>query len=532
MKEYDIIAIGTGSAMNIVSPLLDQLPDIKVAVVESGPVGGICLTRGCIPSKLILYPAELVETIKQAKEFGITVRIEDIDFEHIMNSMRENIGEDSQMITRGLQGSPNIDFYHSTGEFIADHTMKVKDEVIKGKTILISSGSRPFIPNITGLKETGYLTSTSFLTLKQRPQSMAIIGGGYIAAEYGHFLAAMGSKVTIIGRNPQFVPQEEPEVSDLLKAKLSERMDILTGVEVKKVEKISGMKRVYGVMKGTGEEVIVEAEEILIAAGRASYSKLLKPEKSGVKTDARGWIIVDDKMQTSQPNIWAFGDAIGKHLFKHVANMESQVAFYNAFTEHEMKVDYHAVPSAIFTSPEVASVGMREAESREQGHNILIGKYLYENTAKGQAIGAKDYFVKVLVDKADSRILGAHIIGPQASVLIQEIINLMNTPSGSWDPIGDGMHIHPALSEVVERAFLNLYDPDAHLHQHSHDHQGHDHSHEHSDHGYDGHDHSHGNGHHDHSEHDHSDANNDHSHDHSPDHGGHDPPHGSHTSEH
>lgn len=483
MKEYDIIAIGTGSAMNLISPLIDQIPDIKVAVIESGPVGGICLTRGCIPSKIILYPAELIETIKHAKDFGIKVRIEDIDFERIMESMRETIGEDSQMIKHGLQGSPNIDFYHSTGEFISDYTLKVKDEVIKGKTILICSGSRPRIPNISGLKETGYLTSTSFLKLKKRPQSMAIIGGGYIAAEYGHFLASMGSRVTIIGRNFQFVPQEEPEVSELLMQKLSERMDIVTGVEVKAVSRVNGMKRVFGIRNDTGEEVIFEAEEILVAAGRASYSKLLKPEKSGVQTDARGWIVVNDKMQTSKPNIWAFGDAIGKHLFKHVANMEAQVAFYNAFTEHETTMDYHAIPSAIFTYPEVASVGMKEEEARKE-RGVLIGTYLYENTAKGSAMGAKDYFVKVILDKETQKILGAHIIGPQASVLIQEIINLMYTPSGSADPISEGMHIHPALSEVVERAFLNLTDSDAHQHSHghgdhSHDHQ-HDHSHEHA----------------------------------------------------
>ena len=496
MKEYDIIAIGTGSAMNLISPILDQFPDIRVAVVESGPVGGICLTRGCIPSKMILYPAEIIETIKRAERFGITATIENIDFDKIMSSMRHTIGEDSQMITRGLEGSPNIDFYHTTGEFIGDYTLKVGEEQIQGKTILICSGSRPLIPPITGLKETGYLTSTSFLKMRERPASMAIIGGGYIAAEYGHFMASMGSEVTIVGRNQQFVPQEEPEVSQLLMERLSERMTIHNGVEVKAVERAGDLKRIRGIRTGTGEEVVVDAEEILVASGRASYSNVLKPEKSGVKTDARGWIKVNAKMQTSKPDIWAFGDAIGKHLFKHVANMEAQVAFYNIFTDHEMEMDYHAVPSAVFTDPEVASVGMREAEAREEGRRILVGKYLYENTAKGQAMGVKDCFVKVIVEKDTSRILGAHIIGPHASILIQEIINLMNTKDGNMDPINDGMHIHPALSEVVERALLNLVDPDAHNHHHhnSHSHgNGNEHN---NDNGHDpGYEHSHDHGH-------------------------------------
>ena len=189
MKDYDIIAIGTGSAMTIVSALMEQRPDIRVAVVESGPVGGICLTRGCIPSKLILYPAELIEAIRQAEEFGIRARIEEIDFERIMRSMREIVGEDSRQIREGIMTSPNIDLYQVSGEFIGDYTLKVGDEVIRGRTILICSGSRPLIPDIPGLREAGYLTSTSLLKLTRLPRSVAIIGGGYIAAESGHFLA-------------------------------------------------------------------------------------------------------------------------------------------------------------------------------------------------------------------------------------------------------------------------------------------------------------------------------------------------------
>jgi len=492
MKEYSIIAIGTGSAMNIISPLLDQVPDIKVAVVESGQVGGICLTRGCIPSKLILYPAELVETIRHADQFGISARIEAIDFRKIMESMRHTINEDSQSIKYGLENHPNIDFYHTTGEFIDDYTMKVGEGTIKGDIILVCSGSRPFIPNIPGLKETGYLTSTSFLKLTERPKSMIIIGGGYIAAEYGHFLASMGSDVTIVGRNPQFVPKEEPEVSQLLKDKLSERMTIYTGVEVTQVERIPGLKRVHGRDKVTGGDIVVDAEEILVAAGRSSYSTVLKPENTGVKTDAKGWIMVNDKMETSKPRIWAFGDAVGKHQFKHVANMEAQVVFYNAFMDQGATIDYHAVPSAVFTCPEVASVGMKELEAKEN-HRILVGKYMYENTAKGQAMGAKDYFVKVIVEQETNKILGAHIIGPHASILIQEIINLMYTADGRYDPLVYGMHIHPALNEVVERAFLNLIDPDAHQHTHQNDHQQHQHGREHD------HDHGEGQNHHEHS---------------------------------
>lgn len=453
MKEYDIIAIGTGSAMNIVSTLIETNPDIKVAVVEKDDVGGICLTRGCIPSKMLLYPAELVRKIKDAEKFGIDVEIKSIDFEGIMRRTRQNIRHEIEMIERGLKSSPNIDLYQTAGEFIDDYTMKVGDEIIKGDKILLCSGSKPFIPPIKGLEETGYITSDDFLLMDKLPSSVAIIGGGYIAMEYGFFLAMMGSDVTVIEMLPRIVPNEEPEISELLQKEMEKIMKIYTGYEVKEVRNEAGAKKI--IASGKDGKIEVKAEEIIVAAGRASNSDILKPEKTGVKTDEHGWIIVDEYLQTTKPNIWACGDATGKHMFKHVANYESQIVYYNAFGRRKIKADYHAVPHAIFTYPEVAGVGMKEEEAKKK-HSIVVGYYLYENTAKGEAMMAKDYFVKVILDKNSYRILGAHIIGPEASILLQEIINLMYTDDSSAAPIYRGMHIHPALSEVVERAFYSL----------------------------------------------------------------------------
>ena len=453
MKNYDVIAIGTGSAMNIVSTLVETQPNIKVAVVEKDDVGGICLTRGCIPSKMLLYPAELLRKIMDAKKFGIDVEIKGIDFKGIMERMRKNIRHEIEMIEHGLKNSPNIDLYQVQGEFIDDYTMKVGNEIIKGDKILLCSGSRPMVPPIKGLKEAGYITSDELLLLEELPPRIVIIGGGYIAMEYGFFLAMMGSDVTVIEMLPRIVANEEPEISELLQREMEKIMKIYTGYTVKEVKKENGAKKV--IASGEKGKIEVEADEVLVAAGRASNSDILKPEKTGVETDEHGWIIVDEYLQTTKPNIWACGDATGKHMFKHAANYESQIVYYNAFAHRRIKADYHAVPHAIFTYPEVAGVGMREEEAKKK-HDILVGYYLYENTAKGEAMMAKDYFVKVILEKQTYRILGAHIIGPEASILIQEIINLMYTDSQSAMPVYRGMHIHPALSEVVERAFYNL----------------------------------------------------------------------------
>lgn len=474
MKDYDLIAIGTGSAMSIVDAMIRENPGLKVAVIDKDDPGGICLTRGCIPSKILLYPAELVRTIQKSHDFGIDVDVRTIDFRKVMERMRTLIGGDIEMIRQGLSNSRNIDYYPYSAEFISPYTLKVADETITSKMIFLCTGSKPIIPPIKGIEEVSYLTSNTVLKMNQLPESIAIVGGGYIAAEYGHFFSAMGSQVTIIGRNPQFLPQEEPEVSGLAKRELGKHMTILTNHEVREVEKMSGnQKKLVAVNRENGERRAVTAEEVLIATGRGPNSDILHPERAGVETDRKGWITVNDRLETTQPNIWAFGDANGKYLFKHVANYETMIVYYNVVLKENKKVNYHSIPHAVFTYPEIAAVGLREKDAIIQHgeDNVLIGIQKYQDTAKGEAMGVKDYFVKVIVERGTMRLLGAHIIGPYASILIQEIINLMYTPNQSAEPLVDGMHIHPALPEVVERAFRSLMKPRQYHHQIEHHHQ-------------------------------------------------------------
>jgi mycothione reductase len=424
VKEYDVIAIGSGSAMNILDAMMQSDTHLKVAVIDKDEPGGICLTRGCIPSKILLYPAELVRTIDRASAFGVDVDIRGVDFTKVMTRMRTIVDGEIEAIRRGLTQSKAIDYYHSVAEFVGPYTLKVAGETITSKVVFLCTGSKPIIPPIDGLDRVGYRTSDTILYESKLPRSIAIVGGGYIAAEYGHFLSAMGSKVTIIGRNRQFLPQEEPEISSLAKRELGKHMTILTDHEVRRAKKgVEAKKTLIAVHRETQQETSVTTDEILIASGRGPNTDILHPERAGIKTDDKGWIIVDDFLETSQPNVWALGDANGKYLFKHVANYESMVVYYNAVLKRKVKVDYHAVPHAVFTYPEIASVGLRETEAtKHYGEGGIM-------------------------------ILGAHIIGPYASVLIQEIINLMYTSDQSARPMLNAMHIHPALNEVVQRAF-------------------------------------------------------------------------------
>jgi dihydrolipoamide dehydrogenase len=467
MKNYDLISVGSGSAMAIVEAFIQENPKAKIAVIEKDAPGGICLTRGCIPSKLLLYPAELVRTIEKAKTFGIDSEIKNVDFKAVMDRMRHIIQKDINNIREGLTQSKHVDFYPEPAEFTAPYTLKVGKETLKAKMIILGAGSKPFIPPIKGLEETGYLTSDTILNISQLPKTIVIVGAGYIAAEYSHFLSAMDAKVTIIGDMPQFIPSEEPEVSAVAQKKLGEHVTIYTNHRVQETKLTpDGKKHVVAVNLETKKKLEVTADEIFVATGRKSLSDVLHPEKGGIKTDSRGWIVVNEYLETSQPNVWALGDANGQYPFKHVANHEAAVVFYNAVLKKKIKVDYHAVPHAVFGYPEIASVGLSEKAAIEQYgmDNVLIGFYRYEDTAKGEAMNEKDSFVKVIVEQKNKKILGAHIVGPQASVLIHEIIPLMYTQNQTATPILESMHIHPALSEVVERAFRSLMPPEHYHH--------------------------------------------------------------------
>src|SRR5881296_1214946 len=473
MKEYDVIAVGTGSVMAVVEAMIEANPQIKVAVIDKDEPGGICLTRGCIPSKILLYPAELVRMIEKAHELGVDARIASINFQMVMERMRTLINRDINQIREGLFSSKNIDYYHSPAEFVSPYTLRVDGTEITSKMIFLCIGSKINIPLIKGLNKVKYHTSDTVLKLTKLPESIAVIGGGYIAAEYGHFFSSMGSKVTIVGRNPQFVPEEEPEVSELAKKDLERHMTILTNQEVKEVREIGYRKELVAVDRKSGKNTIITTKEIMVATGRGPITDSLHPEKTGVKLTEEGWIEVNDYLETSQPNIWALGDADGKYPFKHVANYESKIVYYNAILKRKVKADYHAIPHAVFTYPEIASVGLGEKEAvKKYGPDkVLIGFQKYEDTAKGEAMNVKDYFVKVIVEAETSKILGAHIVGPYASILIHEIIPLMYAGNGSYEPISDSIHIHPALSEVVDRAFQSLVPAEhyQHMKQHSHE---------------------------------------------------------------
>jgi mycothione reductase len=454
MEKFDVLVIGSGSGMIVASNAIAN--GLKTAVVESGSMGGTCVNRGCIPSKMLIYPADVAVMIHDAKNVDVNATINSVNFERIMNRMQRFVTDDSQHQAAAVETTPNLTWFKDVGAFISDYTMKVGEHIIKADKVFIVSGARPSIPPIKGIDGVNYLTSDTVLELKNPPKSMIIIGGGYIAAEYSHFFSSMGTDVTIVQRSPRLLPEEEPEISELLKEEIGKRMKIFTNYEAIEVEEKHGVKTVKAKNRETGNLKEFSAETLLVATGRVPNSDLLKPEKTGVELDDRGYVKVNEYLETRKKNIWAFGDAIGKEMFKHVANYEAEVAWHNAVHDHKVNMDYSAAPHAVFTHPQIASVGLKEAEAKQKGYKILVGKGFYKDTALGAAMGEPEGFVKVIVEQASGKILGGHIIGPFASILIQEIINAMASGDKTFLPIIRGMHIHPAMPEVVQKAFGSL----------------------------------------------------------------------------
>ena len=452
MRDYDVIVIGSGSGSLIVDGALSE--GLKVALVDKGPYGGTCLNLGCIPSKMLIYPADRIAEIQEAGKLGIDAEIRSIDFGSIMERMRKSRRETQTQIRKGVEQLEGLDFYEGEGHFVADYTLEANGERIRGKKVFIASGSRTLIPPIKGVDSIDYLTNETVLELKERPGSIIIVGGGYIAVEYAHFFAAMGTGVTILEMLGGLAQSEEREISALLERRMAKRMRIYTNTQAQEIKKTSSGCTVVAKDVKTGKEAEYSAERVMIAVGRRSNADLLKVENTGVEVDKRGFIKVDDYLETSKKNIFAVGDANGQQMFLHVANREAAVAWHNSISRERMVMDYSAVPHAVYSHPQIASVGLTE-ESARKDYRIQVGRVMYSDTAKGEAMMEEEGFAKAIVDEDSGRILGFHIIGPYAPILIQEVINAMAT-GGSLQGIYGGLHIHPALPELIQRTFDNL----------------------------------------------------------------------------
>ncbi|KAJ3209588.1 hypothetical protein HDU67_006071 [Dinochytrium kinnereticum] len=456
--EYDIVVIGSGAGSKITRPAANL--GYKVAIVEKGPLGGTCLNRGCIPSKMLIHPADVISAVvDEAPKFGINVHSSapvSIDKAKLVKDVCESIDEDSASIAPVYEKHPNITLYAGEGFFVGEKVIQVNNQVISGKKIFITTGCRAHVPELPGLEGTPYVTYEQVLRMTDTPKSMIVLGGGYIGTELGYYMAMTGTKVDFVVRS-RMLSAEDPEIRDVFEQSFKERFNVhlhQKPISVSHVDSIFTLKT----LDDTGKEHIFTAEQLFVATGVTPNSDILHLP-STIKTNEKGFIIVDESFQTTAKDVYAFGDVIGRNLFRHTANWEGEWVFKNIIKlPHDgvvssLKATYPPVPHAVFTNPQVAGVGMTEPEAvGKYGINALvIGRSDVADCAMGQALRAKHGMVKLIFLKDGGKLVGAHMVGEQASTVIHMCIAYMQM-GAKLDDILETIFIHPALHEVVRNA--------------------------------------------------------------------------------
>ena len=462
-EEFDLVIVGTGSGNSIPGPEFD---DWKIAIVEKGVFGGTCLNVGCIPSKMFVYAADVAETIRNASTYGIDADITGVDWLSIRDRVFGRIDPIVEGGERYRVGEecPNITVLKGEGCFVEERTLEVTDLAGKvrrifGRHVVLGAGARPFIPPYPGLADIDFHTSDTVMRLNVLPETMLIFGGGYIAAELGHVFSAFGTKVTLVNRGDRLLKREDDDVSQRFTQLMARRFDLRCGSEVTGVFQDGNTFRTEILRDGATETI--EAEIVLVATGRIPNGDLLGLEHAGISHD-NGRVLVDEFFRTDAQGVWAFGDLSNVHQLKHLANAEVRALRRNLLvaegeSEGSMQsVDDRFVPHAVFGHPQVASVGLTERDAQERGLPIKVATKDYGTTAYGWAMEDTHSFCK-LVAHADTRqLLGAHIIGPQAATLIQQLIQGMEFGQTVDELASKQFYIHPALTELVENALLDL----------------------------------------------------------------------------
>ncbi len=445
--QFDLIVIGSGSGNSIP----EYLDGWKVAIVERDVFGGTCLNRGCIPSKMFVLPADVAEEARHSARLGIDVSFNGADWGAIRDRVFGRIDPISASGRKyRASGSADVTLIEGTARFVADRTFDVDGRRIAAENVLVAAGSRPVVLPIPGLVETGFHTSDSIMRLESLPGRLGIIGGGFIAVEMGHVFAGLGSQVTVFNRSERLLKAHDDEIALRFTELFGQRVDLHLGHVPTRVERRGSAI----VIHCAGETV--EVDQLLVATGREPNTDLLDAERGGLTLHHHGTIKVDEHMRAGVDGVWAIGDIANTWQLKHVANAEAAVAFWNiAHPDDLHSIDYSAVPSAVFSNPQIATVGLTETQARAARRDYVVGRRDYGGTAYGWALADETSFAKVLVDRSSGLIIGAHIIGPQAAILIQPLIQAMQFGQTAADLVDGQFWIHPALTEVVENALLD-----------------------------------------------------------------------------
>lgn len=449
-RHFDLAVIGTGSGNTIVD---DSFADREVAILEKGTFGGTCLNVGCIPTKMFVYPADVADAAARGGRLGLETRFDGARWPELRDRI---FGRIDPISASGRDwratGRPNVRLFEGHARFVGPRTLDTgAGETITADHVVIAAGSRPVLPDVPGLDQVPYVTSDTVMRVDALPARMLVLGGGFVAAELAHVFSAFGTRVTLVNRSGRLLREEDAEISVKFTEIAQRRWDVRLRAQVVAVEERDG-----GVAARLDDGSTVEADLLLVATGRRSNSDLLDLDRTGVAVDERGLVVVDRHQRTNVEGVWALGDVSNRYQLKHVSNREARVVRHNLLHPDDLvEADHTHVPSAVFTNPQVASVGLTEEEARTQGRSFVIGRREYADTAYGWAMEDSTGFAKVLVDPVTGLLVGAHLMGAQASNLIQPLVQAMTFGQTADDVAREQYWIHPALMEVVENALLD-----------------------------------------------------------------------------
>jgi len=448
-QNTEVAVLGSGPGGYVAAIRLGQLGKETILIEREDRLGGVCLNIGCIPSKALIRIAKLKKQIDAAKQIGLEVSDVKIDFAKVQTWKQSVVNRHTSGV-EFLCKEQNVKIIRGEGRFTGPHELEIRTasstETIETKNTIIATGSRPV--EIPGFKFDGthVITSTEALEMKEIPKNFVVIGGGVTGLEMATMYAQLGGKVTVIEMLDQLLPGLDIEL-----VRIIERTFRRLGVEyhVKSRAKEYRDGKVYAILED-GRDVSFPCDKVLVTVGRRPNSDNIGLEKAGVKTDSHAWIPVDKKMQTNVPGIYAIGDVVGPPMLAHKASKEG-VVVAEVIAGMNSEADFRAIPSAIFTDPEIASVGLTEAQAKEKGYDPIVGKFPFTALGRATIAGETEGFVKIIGDKNSDLVLGVHIVGPEASDLISEAA-LAIEMGATLEDIALTIHPHPTFAEGVMEA--------------------------------------------------------------------------------
>ena len=455
IEKFDAIIIGSGQAGN---PLMFDLAGRgqRVAMIEKNELGGSCINFGCTPTKTLIASSTLYHRVQNSGELGVMTENVELDFKKVMDRKNDIVKLFRSSIEKGIDGSENIELYKGLASFIDKNTVNVnlnngKEVKIQADRVYINSGSKTNVIPIDGLKNVEYYDSASIMALDELPEHLVIIGTGYIALEFGQMFKRFGSKVTMIGIEDAIISHEDKDVSNRIQEILEdEGIEILLNTNTKRVKKNGNKTNIY-IQRDEKEEKI-ECSHLMLATGRVPVTEDLKLKNTQVELDDNGNIKVDNKLKTNEENIYALGDVKGGPQFTHIAHDDYRIVVDNIFETGKRNTEDRLVPFTLYTAPQLGRVGITEAQAKEEGYDIMIGKLEMRKLGRAIEKDLTEGFMKVVINKENHKILGAAILGYQGGE-IMAIIQIAMKAEMKYQELRDAIFTHPSLSEALNSLF-------------------------------------------------------------------------------